>query len=101
MLNDHDGRAVREQAVEASEQGLHVEPKQTARIAENSRPAGHFRVVAGGWIRTIEGEADGLQTCPVPKLIRGLSDLAFRARYAALRYSLISPPTTLLRSIGR
>ena len=27
------------------------------------------------------------------------SDLAFRARYAALRYSLISPPTTLLRSI--
>ena len=37
MLDDHDGRAVREQAVEDSEQGLHVEPKQTARIAENSQ----------------------------------------------------------------
>ncbi len=34
MLDDHDGRAVREQAVENSEQGLHVELKQTARIAE-------------------------------------------------------------------
>jgi hypothetical protein len=43
MLDDHDGRAVREQAVEDSEQGLHVEPKQTARIAENSQLAGHFR----------------------------------------------------------
>jgi hypothetical protein len=32
MLDDHDGRAVREQAVEDSEQGLHVEPKQMARI---------------------------------------------------------------------
>ncbi len=27
------------------------------------------------------------------------ADLAFRARYAALRYSLISPPRTCLRSI--
>jgi hypothetical protein len=38
MLDGHDGRAVREQAVEDSEQGLHVEPKQTVRIAENSGP---------------------------------------------------------------
>ncbi len=43
MLDDHDGRAVREQAVEDSEQGLHVEPKQTARIAETSLLAGRFR----------------------------------------------------------
>jgi hypothetical protein len=43
MLDGHDGRAVREQAVEDSEQGLHVEPKQTARIAENSQLAGRFR----------------------------------------------------------
>ena len=45
MLDGHDGRAVREQAVEYSEQGLHVEPKQTARIAETSQLAGRF---AGG-----------------------------------------------------
>jgi len=43
MLDGHDGRAVREQAVEDSEQGLHVEPKQTVRIAENSQLAGRFR----------------------------------------------------------
>jgi len=43
MLDDHDGRAVREQAVEDREQGLHVEPKQTARIVENSQLAGRFR----------------------------------------------------------
>ena len=43
MLDDHDGRAVREQDIEDREQGLHVEPKQTARIVENSQLAGRFR----------------------------------------------------------
>src|SRR5208283_1893425 len=43
MLDDHDGQAVREQAVEDSEKGLHAELKQTARIAENSQLAGRFR----------------------------------------------------------
>jgi hypothetical protein len=36
MLDGHDGRAVREQAVEDSEQGLHVEPKQAVRQADST-----------------------------------------------------------------
>src|SRR5579863_1041957 len=83
--------------------------RSTDEVAQGSSailPQGSGRSQTLRWCRSGEGSCfpagspDGMGFYRVPRQNSyTAADLAFRARYSALRYSLISPPMTLSRSI--